>query len=109
MDWKKTSPDADLAFLTDEATSVQQALAVGIEGFYEDSRAQLVPWGFELARITVPVLLLHGRRDESVPVGHGQWLADHIPGVEARFYDDEGHGLRENRIGEVHAWLADRL
>jgi predicted esterase len=55
------------------------------------------------------VLLLHGRRDESVPFSHGQWLADHIPGVEARFYDHEGHGLRENRIGEVHAWLAERL
>jgi pimeloyl-ACP methyl ester carboxylesterase len=108
-EWKKTSPDADLAFLTDEAASVQQALSAGIEGFYGDNWAQLIPWGFDVAEISVPVLLLHGRRDESVPVGHGQWLADRIPGVEARFYDHEGHGLRENRIGEVHAWLAERL
>lgn len=108
QEWKKTSPDADLAFLTDEATCVQHALAAGIEGFYGDNWAQLIPWGFDLARISVPVLLLHGRRDESVPVSHGQWLADHIPGVEARFYDHEGHGLRESHIGEVHAWLAER-
>jgi pimeloyl-ACP methyl ester carboxylesterase len=106
--WKKTSPDADLAFLTDEATCVRQALAAGIEGFYSDNWAQLIPWGFDPARISVPVLLLHGRRDEAVPFSHAQWLAARIPGVETRFYDHEGHGLRDNHIGEVHAWLAER-
>jgi hypothetical protein len=30
-------------------------------------------------------------------------------GVEARFYDNEGHGLRRKHIGEVHAWLAERF
>jgi pimeloyl-ACP methyl ester carboxylesterase len=109
QEWQKTSPDADLAFLTDEAICVQQALAAGIEGFYGDNWAELIPWGFDVAEISVPVLLLHGRRDESVPVGHGQWLADRIPGVEARFYDHEGHSLQHNHIGEVHAWLAERL
>jgi hypothetical protein len=32
-----------------------------------------------------------------------------LPGVEARFYDNEGHGLRDDHIGEVRAWLAERL
>jgi pimeloyl-ACP methyl ester carboxylesterase len=106
---KARAPDADLAFLTAKATCVQQALAAGIEGSWDDCRAQLIPWGFDLARISVPVLLLHGRRDQSVPFGHGQWLAARIPGVEARFLDNEGHGtLRENHIGEVHAWLIER-
>ena len=31
-----------------------------------------------------PVLLLHGEDDRFVPVSHGQWLAERIPGVEAR-------------------------
>ena len=60
--------------------------------------------------ITVPVLLLHGRQDNFVPFGHGQWLATHIPGVEARLLDNDGHlTLAEHRIGEVHAWLTERL
>ena len=103
------SPHADLAFLTDEAACMRQALAAGIEGSWDDCVAQVTPWGFDLARISVPVLLLHGRQDKSVPVGHGEWLAARIPGVEARLLDNEGHGtLRENRIGEVHAWLTER-
>lgn len=54
------------------------------------------------------MLLLHGGRDQAVPFGHGQWLAARIPGVETWFFEEEGHGLPENHIGDVHAWLLDR-
>jgi pimeloyl-ACP methyl ester carboxylesterase len=62
---------------------------------------------FDVARISVPVLLLHGGRDRAVPFSHGQWLAARIPGVETWFFEEEGHGLPENHIGDVHAWLLD--
>jgi pimeloyl-ACP methyl ester carboxylesterase len=56
------------------------------------------------------VLLMHGREDQFVPFGHGEWLAARIPGVEARLLDHDGHlTLTESRIGEVHAWLLSRL
>ncbi len=56
------------------------------------------------------MLLLHGRQDKLVPFGHGQWLATHIPGVEARLLDDDEHvTLSEHPIGEVHAWLSQCL
>jgi len=72
--------------------------------------AIVAPWGFELTQISVPVLLLHSRHDQFVPFGHGQWLAAHIPGVEARLLDDDGHlTLLQHRIPEMHAWLSDRL
>ena len=67
-------------------------------------------WPSAVTDITVPVLLLHGREDQFVPFGHGEWLAAHIPGVEARLLDHDGHlTLTEHRVGEVHEWLASHL
>jgi pimeloyl-ACP methyl ester carboxylesterase len=87
-----------------------EGLAPGAEGWWDDGAAEASPWGFELPAISVPVLLMHGRQDMFVPFGHGQWLAAHIPGVEARLFDHDGHlTLLTNRIPEVHAWLADHL
>jgi pimeloyl-ACP methyl ester carboxylesterase len=84
-------------------------LAPGSQGWWDDN-CIVRPWGFDLSSITVPVLLLHGRQDMFVPFGHGEWLAAHTPGVEARLLDDDGHlTLMENRVPEVHAWLSDHL
>jgi len=102
----------DAAVLTGELAeylvwSTKQGLAPGDEGWWEDSVAFAGPWGFELAQISVPVLLLHGREDLFVPFGHGEWLARHIPRVTARLLDHDGHlTLLERRIGEVHGWLS---
>jgi pimeloyl-ACP methyl ester carboxylesterase len=87
-----------------------EGLAPGGQGWWDDSVAHASPWGFDLSAISVPVLLMHGRQDQFVPFGHGQWLAAHIPGVEARLLDHDGHlTLLTNRIPEVHAWLAGHL
>ena len=87
-----------------------EGLAPGNEGWWDDGVAHLSPWGFELSAISVPVLLMHGRQDQFVPFGHGQWLAEHIPGVEARLFGHDGHlTLLTNRIPEVHGWLKERL
>jgi pimeloyl-ACP methyl ester carboxylesterase len=91
------------------ASSERDALAPGSQGWWDDN-CTLRPWGFDLADITIPVLLLHGRQDMFVPFGHGEWLAAHIPGVEARLLDDDGHlTLLQNRVPEVHAWLSEHL
>jgi pimeloyl-ACP methyl ester carboxylesterase len=105
---------ADAAALTGELVdylvySTKEALAPRNQGWWDDSCAMVIPWGFELASISVPVLLLHGRQDRFVSFGHGEWLAAHIPGVTARLLPDDGHLTLANRIGEVHSWLAAHL
>jgi pimeloyl-ACP methyl ester carboxylesterase len=105
----------DAAVLKDDLAEylvyvAREGLAPGGEGWWEDGVAFARPWGFELSDITVPVLVMHGRQDQFVPFGHGQWLAAHVPGAQARLLDDDGHlTLAVNRVGEVHAWLAERL
>jgi pimeloyl-ACP methyl ester carboxylesterase len=91
-----------------EAT--QLGLAAGADGWWDDDVAFfLEPWGFELEQIRTPVLLLHGRQDRFVPFPQGEWLARHIPGVEARLLDDDGHlTLIENHLEGVHDWLLER-
>jgi pimeloyl-ACP methyl ester carboxylesterase len=104
----------DAAALTGElaeflTASMQDGLSQSGEGWWEDN-CTILPWGFELSDISVPVLVMHGREDMFVPFGHGEWLAGRIPGAEARLLDHDGHlTLMQNRIPEVHAWLAGRL
>jgi pimeloyl-ACP methyl ester carboxylesterase len=92
------------------ASSMHHGLAPGDQGWWDDSSADLGPWGFEFGDIKVPVQLWHGRNDRFVPFQHGQWLAGRIPGVEAHLTDDDGHlTLFKSRVGEVHAWLLEHF
>ena len=104
----------DAAALTGELAeylvySTHEGMELTGEGWWEDNCMSL-PWGFDVADITIPVLVMHGREDMFVPFGHGEWLARHIPTAEPRLLDHDGHlTLLQNRIPEVHAWLAERL
>jgi pimeloyl-ACP methyl ester carboxylesterase len=78
-------------------------------GWLDDDLAFVSPWGFELDDVSVPTVLWQGRQDLMVPPAHGEWLAEHVPGVEAHLSDDDGHlSIEERRIGDVHAWLVER-
>jgi pimeloyl-ACP methyl ester carboxylesterase len=84
----------------------QHGLAGGVDGWVDDDIAFVEPWGFDVADISTPVLLLHGEDDRFVPVSHGHWLAARIPGVEARIDASDGHlTLLERRMREVNEWL----
>jgi pimeloyl-ACP methyl ester carboxylesterase len=103
---------ADRAVLSDEFAnellqSGNHGLTEGVDGWLDDDFAFLRPWGFDVAAIDRPVLLLHGADDRFVPLAHGRWLADRVPGVEARLTGDEdGHlTLTARRLREVHEWL----
>jgi pimeloyl-ACP methyl ester carboxylesterase len=99
--------DEPARFLLD---SMGVGLATTVDGWLDDDIAFTEPWGFELAEIDRPVLLLHGDDDRFVPVAHGHWLAQRIPGVDARVDPRDGHlTLLERRVRETHEWLLARL
>jgi pimeloyl-ACP methyl ester carboxylesterase len=84
----------------------RHGLATGVDGWIDDDFAFIEPWGFEVTEIAAPVLLLHGEDDRFVPVSHGRWLAERIPGAEARIGPEDGHlTLLERRMREVNEWL----
>ena len=90
--------------------SMRDGLAPGSDGWWDDGVAMIEPWGFDLAAITTPVLLRHGRQDRFVPFAHGQWLAGAIPGVQAELTDEDGHlTLLDRRLEDIHNWLLERL
>jgi pimeloyl-ACP methyl ester carboxylesterase len=78
----------------------------GVHGWVDDDLAFVRPWGFDLALISVPVLIRHGEQDRFVPPAHAHWLADHIPGSEAQITTGDGHlTLYEDGIAGVHSWV----
>jgi pimeloyl-ACP methyl ester carboxylesterase len=86
------------------------ALAAGIDGWRDDDLAFLSPWGFEPAALAgTPTSVWYGDADLMVPPSHGAWLARAIPGVEVRHLPAEGHVSLLDHLGEVAAWLAERL
>jgi pimeloyl-ACP methyl ester carboxylesterase len=84
----------------------RDAVLNGIAGWRDDDFEIDRSWGFRLDEIRVPVLLWHGRHDFFVPFAHGEWLAEHIPGVDAHLSEEDGHlTLFVRRIPEIHEWL----
>jgi pimeloyl-ACP methyl ester carboxylesterase len=71
--------------LESAAKSMQNALATGIWGWFDDDMASIMDWGFDPASIEVPVAIWHaGENDKFIPTAHGKWLAKAIP--HATFY-----------------------
>jgi pimeloyl-ACP methyl ester carboxylesterase len=105
----------DVAVLTGEfaeylAESTRRAIGQRLDGWIDDDFVFVNSWGFELDEISVPVQLLHGAQDRFVPIAHGEWLAERIPGVDAHLSAEDGHlTIQLGRIGDVHAWLLEHF
>lgn len=100
---------ATLEFVTYYLDSARVAIGATVDGWFDERVAFTSSWGFDLATIRVRVQLWHGEHDDSVPYAHGVWLADHIPGVDAKLTAEDGHlTLFARRIPEVHHWLLER-
>lgn len=110
-------PDVDRRVLTSEVgEDIIRNLQGGVEevyGWLDDDLAFTRDWGFALDEITVPTYLWQGSEDLMVPFHHGEWLAEHIPGVVPHLVPGEGHlsivvGSFAAMIDELVAHLPQR-
>ena len=88
--------DADKKALTKEvaaemAATFRSALKKGFTGWIDDDLAFVQPFGFELEKITKPVIIWQGNDDFMVPQSHSEWLHKHIPGSKLNFVPGHGH------------------
>ena len=65
-------------------------------------------WGFDLARLSAPVTLWHGRGDPLVPLSHASALAAAIPSCTAVVDADGGHFFYSRRFAEIVGELLPR-
>lgn len=113
--WQSLLSPVDVAILTEEnvvamLNNTREGIRERRDGWIDDSTAFTLPWGFDMNQIQIPVLLLHGEQDRFSPISHSEWLAKHIPNVEAQFLADDGHiTLAFRKIPEVHAWLLGKM
>ncbi|HEY9469673.1 MAG TPA: alpha/beta hydrolase [Propionibacteriaceae bacterium] len=87
---------------------VQAATANGPDGMIEDDLGLMAPWGFDLAKITTPTLIMHGTADRMVPSSHAEWLAARCPTAELRLVPGEGHVSVLDSAPEALVWISNR-
>jgi pimeloyl-ACP methyl ester carboxylesterase len=82
-----------------------RAGAAGPEGLIDDDLAFVTPWGFDVAQIDVPVLLVHGGQDRVVPPSHADWLMRTCPTSELWLRPRDGHVSVLNASPVAMDWL----
>jgi pimeloyl-ACP methyl ester carboxylesterase len=64
-------------------------------------------WRERLAELTMPALVVHGRRDPFFPVGNGQVLAREIPGARLLVLERASRAIPDAAAGEVATAMLD--
>lgn len=75
----------DRAILQSEAVAdryracLAEATRQGLAGMFEDARALVSPWSFDIAQVRQPTSIWHGVEDTNVPFAMGRWFARYLP------------------------------
>lgn len=64
-------------------------------------------WREQLTGLTIPTLVVHGRRDPFFPVGNGEALAREIPGARLLVLEHAATAIPEATAGEVAAAMLE--
>jgi pimeloyl-ACP methyl ester carboxylesterase len=79
----------------------REAARTGFWGWLDDDLAMVGDWGFQLDRVGAKVAVWHGDADLTVPLAHGEWLADHLPRAEFVALPGVGHNSIVNHYGAI--------
>lgn len=85
-----------------------RAGADGPDGLIDDDVAFAAPWGFDLAQVTAPVLIVQGGQDRVVPPAHADWLVRHCTDPELWLRPNDGHVSILEACPIAMDWLARR-
>ncbi|WP_430868737.1 alpha/beta fold hydrolase [Demequina aurantiaca] len=77
--------------------------------FVDDELAAASDWGFDVADIRVPTLIVHGVDDRLVPVANARWLGAHVPGSQLWLREDAGHITVLEAAEDALAWVAQSM
>lgn len=83
----------------------QAAGRAGAEGLVDDDVAFTTPWGFDLAEIACPGLIVQGGLDRVVPRAHGEWLAGSVTDAELWLRPSDGHISVLEAVPMAFDWL----
>jgi pimeloyl-ACP methyl ester carboxylesterase len=90
-------------------SDVAAASGAGPDGLIDDDVAYVQPWGFDVADITAPVLLVQGGEDRVVPPAHADWLVRHCQRPELWFRPHDSHISVLDACPLAMDWLLERV
>lgn len=107
-------PRADRSILASPALravlvrDMLEAVRQGPGGILRDLQLESSPWDLPFTRVSCPVSLWHGTRDNVVPLAAVDALAALLPHAQVRKLEGEGHFFVFARWEEILAWLLGR-
>ena len=79
-----------------------RSVSHGVDGWIDDDFGFFGEWGFDPTEVRVPVTVWQGGQDRIIPVAHGKWFADHVPGARFQLHPEDGHvSLLHRRFGAM--------
>lgn len=106
--------EADRNLLQDENLAsffqqdVKQAFSQGVHGPAQEAIILYKDWGFNLADIRTPVMIIHGEEDKFAPKSFAEYLHRVIPDSSLEIYPHQGHRILVTAFDDLFKLIMNR-